>query len=228
MIYRTEHIGPHTLHLGDAYEILPTLGRYDALVADPQYLFETSGGGFFRKDRKNMDDIEDEGLNQGFNQAIINPLLYSSAVIFCHNDQLHTLLPYLAGCYQRYCLCAWAKDNPMPVANKHYIPELEPYIHAWSAGAHPQGDLTDKKRIWRGPNGKSVFDHPTVKPLDLMKKIMRNVNGETIIDPFMGTGTTGVAAAVSGKIFTGIEHKEKYFNIAVQRIKEAANNDKIQ
>ncbi len=214
-------VGPHRLYLGDAYQILPTLGRFDAFVSDPPYLFDTSGGGEFKKNRKKINQIAEEGLDQGFDHKIINPLLYPCAVVFCHNDQLDELLPYLAGSYRRFCLCGWEKENPLPMANKHYAPDLEPYIHAWHENAHPVGDLKDKRRIWRGPNGKSEHDHPTVKPVQLMEKIMRNVNGASVVDPFMGTATTGVAAIKYGKTFTGIEINPKHFETAVRRMEIA-------
>jgi site-specific DNA-methyltransferase (adenine-specific) len=60
-----------------------------------------------------------------------------------------------------------------------------------------------------------------VKPLDVMNKIARNLNGSTLIDPFMGTGSTGVAAIRAGKIFTGIEKNPKHFRTAVARISDA-------
>ena len=65
------------------------------------------------------------------------------------------------------------------------------------------------------------FGHPTVKPAPVMDKIMRNINGTTICDPFMGTGSTGVAAIKAGKVFYGIENDPASFDMAVARIWEA-------
>lgn len=216
-------IGNCTLYLGDAYDIAPGLGLFDVMVSDPQYDFNTSGGGHMRKERKCLEEIIENGLDKGFDFNIINSLLYRSAFIFCHNDQLHKLLPFMAGNYHRHAVLFWEKKNPMPVANKHYLPSLEPYIHAWNRGGHPIGELVDKRRSILTNNGKSEFDHPTVKPLEVMEKIMRNVNGESVIDPFMGTGTTGVAAVKHGKTFVGIEKNQKYFDIAVERITKAVD-----
>ena len=67
----------------------------------------------------------------------------------------------------------------------------------------------------------AAFDHPTVKPLPVMNKIMRNVAGQTVVDPFMGSGSTGVAAIRAGKTFTGIEHNPAHFATAVHRIADA-------
>ena len=218
----TAHIGPHRLFLGDAYAIRPTLGFFDADVTDPPYLFDNSGGGAFRKSRIGASLIVEEGLDQGFDHAIINPLLCGAVVVFCHNDQLPGLLPYLNGSFHRFCLSVWIKPNPSPMRNKHYLADTEPYIHAWNRGFAPQGEHHDMHR-WHtaSPLPSKVFGHATVKPNGLMEKIARNVAGSTICDPFMGTGTTGVAAIRAGKVFTGIEHNPAHFHTAVKRISDA-------
>ncbi|QZP06816.1 site-specific DNA-methyltransferase [Caenibius sp. WL] len=223
MIEAMSHIGPATLYLGDAYVIRPALGRFDADVMDPPYEFRAEGGGMYRAARKGMDQIIDEGLHHGFEHAIINPLLCGSVVVFCHNDQLPKLLPYIDGNFERFALCSWRKTNPQPVANKHYRPVNEFYIHAWSKGFHPAGSLADLDRQIEAfsPRGELKFGHPTVKPDAVMDKIVRNVNGESIIDPFMGTGSTGVAAIKAGKRFVGIERQKHHYLTAVERISKA-------
>jgi site-specific DNA-methyltransferase (adenine-specific) len=213
-----------TLYCGDAYAIRPTLGWMDADVMDPPYLFRAEGGGQYRKARiGGMDQIVDEQLHKGFDHAIINPLLCGAAVVFCHNDQLSKLLPYLDGSFERLALCMWRKKNPQPLANKHYRPDTEFYVHCWSKGYHPQGALADKSRSVDAYSvrGKAKFGHPTVKPDAVMDKIVRNVAGSTICDPFMGTGSTGVAAVKAGKAFVGIEQNPSHFETACQRIAAA-------
>jgi DNA modification methylase len=71
------------------------------------------------------------------------------------------------------------------------------------------------------PRGAARFDHPTTKPDDLMAKIIRNVAGETVCDPFMGTGSTGVAAIRAGKRFFGVEHNPTHFETACNRVRAA-------
>jgi site-specific DNA-methyltransferase (adenine-specific) len=215
-------IGPATLYCGDAYQIRPTLGFFDADIMDPPYLFDNSGGGAFRKSRVGATLIVEEGLDQGFDRTIINPLLCGAVVVFCHNDQLPELLPYLNGMFHRFALLHWAKPNPSPMRNKHYLADTEPFIHAWNRGYHPIGEHHDMHRwITAGTMASKVFGHPTVKPLAVMNKILRNVSGRTVCDPFMGTGSTGVAAIRAGKRFTGIERNPKHFATAVDRIRSA-------
>lgn len=221
-------IGRATLFRGDCYKLLRELGRFDALVTDPPYIIRTSGGGHFRKARGHTAQIAAEGLDQGFDLSIINPLQFGTAVAFCHNDQLADLLPHLRGCYERQVVCFWRKTNPMPVANKHYQPDSEIWVHAWSGDYFPRGDLADKKRVWEGAAGRRAeFGHPTVKPLDLMRKIVRNTAGDSICDPFMGTGTTGVAAIEAGRSFIGIEHNPVHWQTAVDRITQAVEKAQV-
>lgn len=220
---RIEKIGDATLYLGDAYEIRPTLGWFAADVMDPPYEFRAEGGGMYRAARKGMDEIMEQGLHEGFDHSVINPLLCGAAVVFCHNDQLPKLLPYLDGSFERFALCTWRKKNPQPVANKHYRPVSEFYVHAWSSGHHPAGKLEDLDRQIEAmsPRGHLKYGHPTVKPDAVMDKIIGNVSGQSICDPFMGTGSTGVAAIRAGKRFVGIEHNPTHFDTACARIEAA-------
>ncbi len=73
------------------------------------------------------------------------------------------------------------------------------------------------------PVGSHQWGHPTEKPLPLMQWCVGMVDGETILDPFMGSGTTGVACVKLGRKFIGIEIDEGYFNIACKRIRDAYN-----
>jgi len=191
---------------------------------DPPYILNTSGGGRFRKSRTMLEEITEAGIDKGFDHSIINPLLCGALICFCSNDQLPGLLPLVSGQFHRFALLDWTKPNPTPMANKHYRPDREFYIHAWDRGYHPQGELADKARSITASSDRKLrrqYGHPTIKPAAVMDKIMRNVAGETVCDPFMGTGSTGVAAIKAGKRFYGIERDPKWFDVAVERISEA-------
>lgn len=217
---RKEVIGKATLYLGDSMDIMPTLDKVDAVVTDPPYIVDTQGGGSLGK-RKYKEKIRKAGINKGFNESIFNLVEHESCVCFCQDKQLNILIPFFHNKFEKQTLCYWQKSNPMPVASHNYQPEIEIYIHSWNKGYHPQGTLPQMKRVFVHPVGKSDFDHPTVKPLPLMNKIITNVQGNVILDPFMGSGSTGVAAVQMGREFIGIELDEEYFNIACKRIKDA-------
>lgn len=237
---RVVDIGPARLILGDAYKERPNLGRKDADIMDPPYLIATSGGGKLRKSRTYLNDLADQGLADDFDHSIINGLLSGSVSVFCSNDQLPTLLPYLNGTFHRFALGFIAKRNPLPVANKSYLSDVEPVIRCWNPGYHPVGEIMDRRKglildadayddacfvenIAEESNvtPSKTFAHPTVKPLEIMRRLVRTTNGEEIVDSFMGTGTTGVACILEGKRFIGIEKDEKHFDTACRRIEDA-------
>lgn len=213
-------IGPATLYLGDAYTIRPTLGWMDGDIMDPPYVIKVSGGGAWRAARPGFDQIEDADLHCGFDLSIINPLQCGAVIVFASNDQLADLLRHMKGNFQRHALCVWQKANPQPMANKAYRTDCEFYVHGWSSGFHPAGTVSEKLRVrqFASPRGADRHDHPTCKPLPLMESIMRNISGRKICDPFMGTGTTGIAALRAGKQFWGIERDPRHFETAVNRL----------
>lgn len=227
-------IGPHTLYLGDAYAIRPLLGWHDCDCMDPPYAFNNSGGGKWRKDRGASEQIIAEGLTDGFDMTIINPNQCGQVVVFFHADQRHELEGYLRRWFFRHILMHWQKENPAPHHNRSLIADVEEffmawtddgardYFLAWHRGHHPAGEEHhDFHRYITAPVAPSkIYGHPTVKPDAVMDKIMRNVAGRTVCDPFMGTGSTGIAAIKAGKIFTGIEKNQAHFETACRRISE--------
>ena len=208
-----------TLYLGDSRDIVPSLGRVDSVVCDPPYEFQSSGGGLFRASRQGwMTAVSESQLDRGFDHSFLTSDICDSAVCFCHNDQIPALSAWFSEQFERFVLLMWHKTNPMPVANKHYIPDTEFYFHAWNKASFPTGELKSKGWYFMAPVGSSDFDHPTVKPLPLMEKIIRNVQGKTILDPYCGTGSTGIAAIRDNRNFIGVEINQKYFDIACFRI----------
>ncbi len=117
----------------------------------------------------------------------------------------------------------WMKSNPMPQIS------ADRPANGWDGIAYiyPR----DKKKVWNGGGCHGNWlgpvitngDHPTGKPVDMVSSWVSRFTdrGETILDPFMGSGTTGVAAVQLGRTFTGIERERKYFDIACERISRA-------
>lgn len=227
-----------TIYLGDCYDLLPEImetAQPGSVIMDPPYIVSTQGGPTFGRKRSYKEKIHEKNLHAGFDHAVFADLKAAdSLMVFCHNDQLENLLPLSTGLeYERMALLSWHKDNPMPVANKHYLPDTEFIVHFWRSGGHPKGQLCEKGRYILGAVGKNDFafingdgeseKHPTVKPQYVMQWLVANGSeaGETILDPFMGTGSTGVAAIRHGRRFIGIERDENYFKIALKRLQEA-------
>lgn len=105
------------------------------------------------------------------------------------------------------CWLIWNKTNA--------VPTMADFEMAWT-------NLDRPAKRFNAPVGRVEFGHPTQKPLPLMMWTLGFVpEGPIVLDPFMGSGTTGVACAKLGRSFVGIEIDERYFEIAVERIRKA-------
>ena len=207
---RIEQIGDATLYLGDCLEILPTLDKVDAVVTDPPY-----GIGEARKNnvsRGKLAVAKDYGKSD-WDDKPCSPeaidwmrQLSAEQIIFGGN---YFELPPTS------CWLVWDKEN----GDSDFADcEL-----AWT---NIDSAVRLKRFMWNGmlrarqePRG----DHPTQKPVTVMEWAIQRCkqSPSTILDPFMGSGTTGVACANLGRKFIGIEIEEKYFDIACERITAA-------
>lgn len=221
--------GAVQLYHGDCYDMdLAGLGAA-AMVIDPPYEFNASGGGKYRAARPGLDDLIAAKLTDGFDLSVLSWKYAKAIVCFAHNNQVEKIMTRLRQGFYRVVLCAWHKTNPQPVANKHYLPDTEFFIHAWQKGHHPTGSLKDKHRFIVTPAVRSKLrhangtKHPSVKPDAVMDKIIANVNYPQrgpILDAFMGTGSTGIAAVKAGHKFIGIETNKVFFEMACQRFSD--------
>jgi len=205
---RIEQIGNATLYLGDCLEIMPTLGHVDAVVTDPPYgIGENSKKVASRGKVAAPLDYGDFDWDQTpCPPEAINLMreISTSQIIFGGN---YFDLPPTS------CWLVWDKQNG---SNDFADCEL-----AWT-------NLSKAVRRvywrWNGMirKGFDVRQHPTQKPVGVMQWCLTHIPGShTILDPFMGSGTTGVACVNRGRKFIGIELEEKYFYIACERIQKA-------
>lgn len=212
---RTETIAEGvTLYLGDCREILPTLGRFDAVVTDPPYGLEdwnTRGTNAKRGQGRAWKNL---GRNVGGHECAawdIAPGADDIANLMAISDHqiiwgANYLMDHLPRTKQMF---VWNKG----IRNMHFNDcEL-----AWTSQWREASRVFDLS-----PSGLQK-DHPTQKPLELMIWCINRLpaDAKSILDPFMGAGTTGVACIKLGRKFTGIEIEPKYFDIACKRISDA-------
>lgn len=225
MSWEVEHIGPHTLYRGDCREVVPTLGTVDALVTDPPYGVSLQGKrGHYRhapQAQRHDTYASYDDTPENFS-AIVVPVLRSmiphvlAAAIFMASRHLAALPPPddIGGFFlPNGCGCGrWGFQTFMHVA----FYGSDPYLRT-GQGCRPNG------RYGLYGNDANSIDHPCAKPLAAMTWIIDRVSlpGAQIIDPFAGSATSGVAAIMLGRIFTGIEIERQYFDIACQRMHDA-------
>ena len=205
----------YELHCGDCLEIMPTLGKIDAVITDPPYgesicRNAKSIGVAVQHSRKATEQTWDDSITDGAWIARAQAISQHQ-IIFGGNYYLD----YLGSCR---CYIVWDKRGTLPD-----VP-FAPTEWAWTS----YGKMPKKYTLINHGFISDVRDektgHPTQKPVQLMKWIIEDFThpGDIILDPFMGSGSTGVAAMLTGRRFIGIELDATYFAIAQQRIEDAA------
>jgi DNA modification methylase len=218
---RKEIIGNATLYLGDAREVTPTLTGIDAVVTDPPYEFVPMGGGIGGK-RQVYKDIYAEKLHEGFDPDMLLGVA-PSLTVFCAKAQIRRMIEFAETNGFRWNLTTFNKTNPTPLCGANYLPDTEYAFHFWK-GVRIGGTYHDKSRFWVSKASGDSKIHPTVKPVDLMIKLVRcasDLPDPLILDCFMGSGTTGIACHREGKRFVGIEANPAHFDTACRRIEDA-------
>jgi DNA modification methylase len=218
-----EVIGNATLWLGDCRDILPTLGKVDVCLTDPPYEIVMTGGGIGAKRQYTRDTT---GFTDcGFDYQILDK--FNNWACFGTLKQVPQLIEKVGD--RRWMLVTWNKPNPTPLCNGNYLPDTEYIVHAWRKGGL-HGGYKDKSRFIVHPvNDVEDGTHPNEKPLRVMYKMVNLVSGSgsIVLDPFMGSGTTGVAAIQLGRKFIGIEIDPTYFEIACRRIRDVEGHNTL-
>jgi len=194
-------IGPVTLYLGDCREILPSLPKVDAVVTDPPWNMD-----YFKDDDKSWPEYS-EWL--GAVKAECEDHAEGQAWILGTKS-----IPYVSHLFQGYkpfaCVKNFSQMTPKSLPN------------CWDIAFIRSTKYKGNGRNWFLCNTAGMMaertGHPTPRTLDVMEYMIGLHDWPVILDPFLGSGTTGVAAVMLGRGFIGIEQEEKYFDIACKRI----------
>ena len=212
---------------GDCREVLPTIpdGAVDAVVTDIPYGEVNRPSGGIRNFDKGNADIET--FTPGEFLALVLPLVTGSVYVFCGTEQVSELRAGLvaAGMSTRFCI--WHKPDAGPVNGQHlWLSSVECCVFGKKPGA--TFNYFCKSSVWHYNIARNTA-HPTGKPVDLMKYLVAASSnpGNTILDPCVGSGTTGVAAVELGRRFIGVEISEEYCRIARERIDTAERQGRL-
>jgi DNA modification methylase len=217
-------IGDATLWHGDCLEVLPMLGGFDAVVTDPPYAHKHLSGGGFAGARKFYASGEIDFISDFILQDYADTLsgVSDQFVSFCSRDLVPDWLRFGTERYGNFDLHIWHKTNAIPFTHNTWKSDLEYIVLGWRVKSHQVVPQHQKSKAWI--SGLCTDDyHPTAKPVGLMAKYCRILTAPagSVCDPFMGSGTTGVACMQLGRKFTGIEIERKYFDIACERVDNA-------
>lgn len=222
---------------GDCLELLKTIPdkSVDLVVTDPPYEFTNGGKGHSALcDRMIKKKAELANISHGFDFAILDEcrrvLKADNFYVWCSKMQLTKLLNYFVDKDDIIDVLTWHKTNPSPTINGNYLPDTEYCIFAKAKGVYLGGTYETKHKYYVTPcnvEDKKWYKHPTIKPLNIITNLVFNSSkeGDTVLDCFMGSGTTGVACKNLNRNFIGMEINEEYFKIAKDRVE--GNNEQI-
>jgi len=229
---RVEVIGAATLYLGDCREVLPTIGRVDAVVTDPPYVGLKGGFTHYQTNNLANSRVHTEAVGDPWGASFdwiqeAKRIAARCIVAFCGYSDVADLK--VAAELEGW-LVTWAFNNSAPsMRNAPWFRNEFAWVLKTGKGTwrgiptvihHPKlnaGCAGSPERLLK-PDGTAA--HPTQKPVAVVKALIIPEAGD-ICDPFMGSGTTGVAAVQMGRKFIGIERDAGYFDIACRRIEQA-------
>jgi DNA modification methylase len=207
MIKREVVIGDCRLLLGDMDDVLPSIGTFDLCLTDPPYGIDAAARGTIGTSK--AAPVKDYGASD-WDETPASP----EQIKLIQAHSLHQII--FGGNYfdlpPSSCWLVWDKQNSGDFADC----EL-----AWT---NLQKAVRRIYWRWNGMirKGSDIREHPTQKPVGVMEWCLEHVPAaKTVVDPFAGSGTTGVACVRRGLAFTGIERHEPYFDIMCRRIEAA-------
>lgn len=225
-------IGRATLYCGDAIEILPSISGANVVCSDPPYLVSKGGfaanlqleGGFggWMKDYGNQGDIVECDLEFSEWMPLVFAALDEQAhAYFMTNGRNVKAMQQAAedAKFRFHTLLVWDKRTALP--NKYYQNVTEFGLFMFKGKARTINDPASKNLVTIFQRDESA--HPTEKPVELMKFWIGNSSksDDLVLDPFMGSGTSGVAALRMGRRFVGIEKDSRWFDVACERVAKA-------
>jgi site-specific DNA-methyltransferase (adenine-specific) len=226
-------IGDCTLYNGNCLEVMAGLEPVSHVISDPPYEKEAHKTG--RRTQKSVKT----GINVDLDFAAITETLRDDVskaaavlsqgwiIFFCQAEAAGDWRDSLEAAKAKYKrTMIWVKPDSTPQLNGQMpAPGYESMPLAWCGVGHSRWNAGGKRGVYTHLTNQRDRDgrHPTEKPIPLMRELLQDFTnpGQTILDPFMGSGTTGVACAKMGRKFIGIELDRKYFDIACERITRA-------
>lgn len=216
---------------GDCNQLIKNISdkSIDLVIIDPPYETSATGGGgcFGGKHREYYDEIKD--MSCGIENTILDELCRVmkriNIYIWCNKKQINQFLQYFTKKDCSFEIITWNKTNPIPACSNTYLRDTEYLLFFRERGVKLYGDYYTKKHYYVQPintSDKKMYNHPTVKPLNIIRNIIINSSkeGDLILDCYAGTGTTGVASKKLSRNCILIEKEDKYIQIINKRMEE--------
>ncbi|GHU57185.1 hypothetical protein AGMMS49975_22160 [Clostridia bacterium] len=203
----------------------------DLIVTDPPYIMESRGCGFIRnRNVTALSEIQDAGLADGFDTAVFSEFMRlmerPNIYIWCAARQIPVCIDFFVnenGC--KFDIIIWQKTNPMPLFSGKWLTDKEYCLYFRKGGYCNPVTFDDARTVFTQPvnaKDKNIYNHPTIKPLNIIETLIKNSSreGDVVLDPFMGSGTTALAAAKNNRRYIGFEINETYCKTATERVND--------
>ncbi len=212
------------LHLGDCLEILPTLSGFDAVIMDPPYAIPTQ----VAAGRSSTRSVGDLSLIEATFRSVLESVRRSlrpggRAFIFCDGSSYPVMF---RAAYSQFSSALLVWDKGRIGMGREFRKSHELILHLWQSDTPIFSDGKGRPDVLRfAPMGQDR-EHEAEKPVALIDHLL-TVCGERVCDPFMGGGSTGIAAIGRGKSFVGIEIEPRFFDMACRRISDAIKQPRM-
>jgi site-specific DNA-methyltransferase (adenine-specific) len=228
----------------DAITFLKSLGKnsVDLIVTDPPYdIKNTRAGNSFLQDglNKSQSDLTDLNIDKcaGLDWCQEIPRIQGGKIncyIWCNKAQISMYLNYFVG--QLKCsfdIIVWYKPNTPPTYHNKWMSDKEYCLYFRKSGYCMPKTHSDACTLFKHPmnvKDKKIYGHPTVKPLEIIRRLIRNSSRkkQTVIDPFVGSGTTAVAALMEGRKFKCCDLDRHFVAVAQARVIDTIVNKGLE
>jgi len=225
------------IHLGDAYQLIKLIpdNSVDLIVTDPPYLmkgvkprqkiYSSMGKNIRSRDVELYEANIVDGFNLDILTEFVRVLKNINCYIWCNKAQIISYLDFFVKEHKcKFEILIWNKANPVPAYNHNYLTDKEYCLYFRKSSYCQPKNYTDAKTVFYEQTNiadKKLFKHPTIKPLKFIKQLICNSSnqGDLILDPFIGSGTTAIASIELNRQFIGFEHNKKWHTIATNRLK---------
>jgi site-specific DNA-methyltransferase (adenine-specific) len=211
----------------------------DLVVTDPPYEIDAGGNrpatGKHAKLGNSLqgmlDELTEANITSGFDLAILDELMRVCKVpnmyIWCNGKQIPMYIDYFVrkhGCV--FDIIIWNKPNVAPLFGGAYLKDKEYCLYFRKGGYCQPASKEAAKTVYTYPvntRDKKLFDHPTIKPESILRNLIANSSheGDIVLDPFMGSGSTAVAAQSLNRRYVGFEIYEKFYTSSVARLESS-------
>ena len=231
----------NNIYCEDCYKAIKKIPDHsiDCIYTDIPYLFQQGGAGDSRialQVKKMKAELVDNGIYDGINYDIfydfVRVVKNINIYIWCSKEQVYPILDwFMKNTNCTYQILCWCKTNPVPMCNGNWLSDIE-YCLYFNRGTKLNDGIEHKSKWYISPinvKDKTKFEHPTIKPLELVERHLLHTTqpNDIVADFFIGSGTTAVACKNTDRQYIGFELNPKWHKVAIDRLNNIDANGQM-